>query len=74
MTVMVKDTFELLDDAGRSLAGYMVSSGPAAVVLVHEVFGLNEQIRNVARRVAGEGFTAFRPPATWRTASTWRSS
>jgi carboxymethylenebutenolidase len=59
MTVMVKDTFELLDDAGRTLAGYMVASGQAAVVVIHEVFGLNEQIRNVARRVAGEGFTAF---------------
>jgi carboxymethylenebutenolidase len=59
MTVMAKDTFELLDDAGRSLPGFGVASGPEAVVVIHEVLGLNEQIKKVARRVAAEGFTTF---------------
>jgi len=49
---MTADTFELLDEDGRPLPGYLVSAGPAAMILVHEVFGLNEQIKNVARRLA----------------------
>ena len=60
MTSMSTDTFELLGDDGRALAGYLVSAGPAAVIVVHEVFGLNEQIKGVARRLAAEGgFTTF---------------
>jgi carboxymethylenebutenolidase len=59
MTLMAKDTFELLDDSGRALPGYMVAAGPEAVVIIHEALGLNEQIKKVARRVAAEGFTAF---------------
>jgi carboxymethylenebutenolidase len=56
---MVRDTFELLDDNGRPLPGFSVANGPEAVIIIHEVLGLNEQIKKVARRVAAEGFTAF---------------
>src|SRR5262249_24050217 len=56
---MAKDTFELLDEEGRTLPGYAVSNGPEAVIIVHESLGLNENIKNVARRVAALGFTAF---------------
>jgi carboxymethylenebutenolidase len=60
MTAMATDTFELLDEDGRQLPGYLVSAGPAAVIVVHEVFGLNEQIKNVARRLARDAnVTAF---------------
>src|SRR5262249_4174323 len=58
MTVMAKDTFELLDDSGRAIPGYMVASGPPAGVVLHEALCLTEQIKGVARRLAGEGFTA----------------
>jgi carboxymethylenebutenolidase len=59
MTLMAKDTFELLDEEGRAIPGYMVANGPEAVIILHEVYGLNEHIKNVARRVAALGFTAF---------------
>jgi carboxymethylenebutenolidase len=32
-----------------------------AVIVIHEAYGLNEQIRGVARRFAEEGFVAFAP-------------
>ncbi len=61
MTAMAlaKDTYELLDDAGRTLPGYLVAGGPEAVIVIHEVYGVNEHIKKTARRFAGEGFTAF---------------
>src|SRR5215468_2463871 len=52
MTSMATDTFELLDEEGRPLPGFLVSAGAPAMIVVHEVFGLNEQIKNVARRLA----------------------
>jgi carboxymethylenebutenolidase len=60
MAAMATDTFELLGPDGAPLPGYLVAGGPAAVIVVHEIFGLNEQIRGVARKLAAEGgFTAF---------------
>lgn len=45
------------------LAGFLVlpeDEGPSpGVVVIHEAFGLNENIRDVARRFAGEGYAAF---------------
>jgi carboxymethylenebutenolidase len=32
-----------------------------AVIVIHEIFGLNEQIKGVADRFAGEGYVAFAP-------------
>jgi len=32
-----------------------------AVIVVHEIWGLNDNIRDVARRLANEGFGAFAP-------------
>jgi carboxymethylenebutenolidase len=32
-----------------------------AVIVIHEIFGLNEHIKNVARRFAREGYMAFAP-------------
>lgn len=49
---MATDTFELLDEDGRQLPGFLVSAGVPAMIIVHEVFGLNEQIKNLARRLA----------------------
>lgn len=52
--------------SGRPMSGYAVEhasarfSGPA-VIVIHENRGLNEHIRDVARRFALEGFAAFAP-------------
>ena len=49
--------------SGTSLHGYLTdpASGPAkaAVVVLHEFWGLTDQVRGVADRLAREGFTAF---------------
>ena len=48
---------------GASLTGHLAlppGDGPhPAVVVIHEIFGLNEQIRDVADRFAGEGYVAL---------------
>jgi len=48
---------------GPGLRGYLVTppgAGPhPGVVIIHEVFGLNDQIRGVARRIAAEGYAAL---------------
>jgi carboxymethylenebutenolidase len=48
---------------GRALQAYFVRP-PAAglapgVVVIHEIFGLNDNIRSIARRFAGEGYAAL---------------
>jgi carboxymethylenebutenolidase len=53
------DPHTLFDADGNELPGYLVATLPPAVIIVHEVFGLNEQIRGVARRYAADGFTTF---------------
>ena len=37
-----------------------------AVVLIQEAFGLNEHIRDVARRIAAEGYVVLAPDMFWR--------
>jgi carboxymethylenebutenolidase len=57
---MAPETFELLGQDGRAVPGYLACAGPAAVIVVPEIFGLNEQMKNTVRRLASEGnFTAF---------------
>src|SRR5215831_12709596 len=57
---MSMDTFELLGPDGAPLPGYLAAAGPAAMIVIHESYGLNEQIKNVARRLAKEAnLTAF---------------
>ncbi|PSO04873.1 hypothetical protein B9Q13_03350, partial [Candidatus Marsarchaeota G2 archaeon ECH_B_SAG-G16] len=31
------------------------------VIVIHEIWGLNDQIRGVAKRIAGEGFVTVAP-------------
>jgi carboxymethylenebutenolidase len=48
---------------GRPLDAYRVApdgAGPfPGVVIIHEIFGLNENIRDIARRFASEGYVAL---------------
>src|SRR5487761_189023 len=50
---------------GRELDGYLALPGGAgrrpAVVVIQEIWGLDEHIREVARRLAGEGYVALAP-------------
>jgi carboxymethylenebutenolidase len=41
-------------------------SGPG-LVLIHEIFGVNEDVRANARRLAGLGYAALAPDLFWRT-------
>jgi carboxymethylenebutenolidase len=47
----------------RSLDGYLArpdGEGPfPAIVVIHEIFGLNENIKDITRRFAGEGYVAL---------------
>ncbi len=47
----------------HQLAGYLArpeGAGPfPAVVVIHEIFGLNENIKDIARRFANEGYVAL---------------
>jgi carboxymethylenebutenolidase len=49
--------------AGQSRPAYLAlpeGSGPfPAVVVIHEIFGLNENIKEIARRFAGAGYAAL---------------
>jgi carboxymethylenebutenolidase len=54
------------DGDGAKLSGYLVKPAGAsgklpAVIVIHENRGLNDHIRDVARRVALEGFVALAP-------------
>jgi carboxymethylenebutenolidase len=51
---------------GDALHGYLAtpagSGGPRpAMIVIHEAFGLNDHIRDVARRFAGAGYTVLAP-------------
>jgi carboxymethylenebutenolidase len=37
-----------------------------AVIVIHEAFGLNDHTRDVARRLAAEGYTVLAPDLFWR--------
>jgi carboxymethylenebutenolidase len=40
---------------------YPISKSAAAVIVTHDWWGLNDQVRTVARRLAGEGYVAIVP-------------
>jgi carboxymethylenebutenolidase len=48
---------------GQSVQGYLAEAGPGApaVVVIQEWWGLNDQIRGVAERLARAGYTALVP-------------
>jgi carboxymethylenebutenolidase len=53
---------QLTSAEGAVLPGFLeasVGAGAPAVIVIHEWWGLNEQMRGVARRLGAEGFTAF---------------
>ena len=61
MGVITKDITFSFKDSSRP--GYLVlpdGNGPfPGIIVIHEAFGLNENIRDVARRFAGEGYATL---------------
>jgi carboxymethylenebutenolidase len=59
----VSETLTVPRPSGRPLRAYFAApSGPgphAGVVVIHEAYGLNDNIREVADRFAGEGYAAL---------------
>ena len=54
---------------GESFQGYFAApeGGPhPGVIVIQEIFGLNEHIRAVTERLAGEGFACLAPDMFWR--------
>jgi carboxymethylenebutenolidase len=51
--------FDLVDESGAGIPGFLAAAKPEALILVHEIFGLTSQIKEVAKRFAAEGFTTF---------------
>jgi carboxymethylenebutenolidase len=56
--------------SGRTLQGFLAEpeahSGPrAAVIVIHEIFGPDAHIQDVARRLAREGYVAVAPTRVW---------
>jgi carboxymethylenebutenolidase len=56
-------TFELADDTNMlaCLATPEVEKKSPGIIVIHEAYGLNDQIRGVARRYADNGFVALAP-------------
>ena len=57
-------TFKCSD--GTNMAAYLCRPGDSvgpypAIIVIHEAWGLNEQIKGVTRRYANEGFAAIAP-------------
>ncbi len=55
-----------LEGEGRDIEGYLAlpdteSSNLPAVIVIQEIWGLDEHIKDVARRFAGEGYAALAP-------------
>ena len=62
---MLAETVGFTGQNGDSLSGYLarpLGGGPyGSVVVIHEVFGLVEHIREVARKIAAHGYVALAP-------------
>ena len=56
---------KLTDTVGKDVLGYFNAgdgkTGKPSVIVIHEWYGLNDQIRGVADRYVREGFVAFAP-------------
>jgi len=64
----VNQTINILTEGGE-FSAYVArpTKTPApAVVVLHEVFGVNEDIRQTCRELAAEGFLAIAPDLFWR--------
>jgi carboxymethylenebutenolidase len=52
-------TEALRTSEGDRIAGYATGDGGRAILVIHEIFGLNQHIRGIADRFAASGFRVF---------------
>src|SRR5215472_14381143 len=67
---MSTDTVKIKTSDGKEFDGFLTkpeSSNGAAIVLIQEIFGVNDHIRDVAHLYAQEGYTVLAPDLFWRT-------
>lgn len=64
--MVLKEAWISFEGEDREIEGYLAlpgdrESGLAAVIVIHEIWGLDEHIKDVARRLAAEGYVALAP-------------
>lgn len=68
---MMSNTFQI-DGGGEGLAFDAYAALPQqpngrAVIILHEIFGVNNAVRDLAQRFAADGYVAIAPDLFWRT-------
>jgi carboxymethylenebutenolidase len=61
---MADVTIEAAD--GGSFSAYIAGSGPAGIVVIQEIFGVNDVMRGLTDGWAAKGYTAICPDLFWR--------
>lgn len=51
---------------GGSFGAYLAGDGPAGIVVIQEIFGVNEVMRGITDEWAARGYTAICPDLFWR--------
>ena len=67
---MSVETLKIKTSDGKEFDGILTrpdSSNGAGIVLIQEIFGVNDHIRDVASLYAQEGYTVLAPDLFWRT-------
>src|SRR6202045_2989922 len=69
-STVVSRSINIQSDDGKSFTGYLslppTGSGPG-IVLIQEIFGVNQHIRAVADQYAMAGYVVLAPDIFWRT-------
>src|SRR3977135_3350939 len=52
--------------AGGSFSAYIAGSGAAGLVVIQEIFGVNDVMRGITDEWAAKGYTAICPDLFWR--------
>lgn len=66
---MISSAVSLMSEAGSSFDAYLArprDANGAGVVILHEIFGVNANMRSVADALAAAGFNAIVPDLFWR--------
>jgi carboxymethylenebutenolidase len=67
---MSTDTVKIKTSDGKEFDGFLTrpeTSNGAGILLIQEIFGVNDHIRDVAHLYAQEGYTVLAPDLFWRT-------
>jgi carboxymethylenebutenolidase len=67
---MTAETVKIKTADGKEFDGYLTrgeEENGAGIILIQEIFGVNDHIRDVANLYAQEGYTVLAPDLFWRT-------